>query len=257
MNDSEPKPGVPHPHGPPDLPAQARCTGCGYLLRHLPSTTCPECGRSFDPDDPATFNADPSRRRRRRLARYFLITFVMAATLYLLRPRQTFTSTLTWTCQRCGASTRVTRTEWVGPSWAKFHYPGYSWRSESAAPDAPDGGAAASEAGGDAASPSRAEAASPDSPGARTGLSEATSAAGAPRPHPAGAGVSLCPPHALGLHVDIKTLPKGGMFLPLPAAATCDVFLNGQLLTPDTAGPILHQVMTGGGGISLKVSPRS
>ncbi len=33
-----------------------RCLGCRYLLVGLTANRCPECGRSFNPDDPATFD---------------------------------------------------------------------------------------------------------------------------------------------------------------------------------------------------------
>src|SRR5438045_4421546 len=32
------------------------CLTCGYALRGLPTPRCPECGREFDPMDPATMN---------------------------------------------------------------------------------------------------------------------------------------------------------------------------------------------------------
>src|SRR5438046_10691950 len=32
----------------------ARCLGCGYSLRGLVCARCPECGRSFDANDPWT-----------------------------------------------------------------------------------------------------------------------------------------------------------------------------------------------------------
>ncbi len=32
-----------------------RCLGCGYQLKHLPENRCPECGRTFDPDDDKTY----------------------------------------------------------------------------------------------------------------------------------------------------------------------------------------------------------
>src|SRR5687767_2422434 len=35
------------------------CLDCGYLLRGLPSTRCPECGRTFDPDDALSYSAYP------------------------------------------------------------------------------------------------------------------------------------------------------------------------------------------------------
>lgn len=33
-----------------------RCRGCGYSLQGLPTARCPECGRDFDPNDPATMD---------------------------------------------------------------------------------------------------------------------------------------------------------------------------------------------------------
>ncbi|UCG34501.1 MAG: hypothetical protein JSU68_07630 [Phycisphaerales bacterium] len=47
-----------------EMPDTARCLGCGYLLRGLTGTFCPECGRRFDPADPTTYGP----RRRWRLA---------------------------------------------------------------------------------------------------------------------------------------------------------------------------------------------
>src|SRR5262245_28900547 len=34
----------------------AVCLGCGYPLRGLERNRCPECGRSFNPEDPLTMN---------------------------------------------------------------------------------------------------------------------------------------------------------------------------------------------------------
>lgn len=48
-----------------DVPNSAQCRGCGYSLRGLPEPRCPECGKTFSPDDPETYN-DPSRPKRRR-----------------------------------------------------------------------------------------------------------------------------------------------------------------------------------------------
>lgn len=36
-----------------------QCLGCQYDLDGLSCRTCPECGRAFDPDDPATFGPVP------------------------------------------------------------------------------------------------------------------------------------------------------------------------------------------------------
>jgi hypothetical protein len=45
------------------FPTTARCLGCRYALRGLPKPVCPECGRSFDPHDPASY-ADGGRPPR-------------------------------------------------------------------------------------------------------------------------------------------------------------------------------------------------
>ncbi|HVP11387.1 MAG TPA: hypothetical protein VMV94_09410 [Phycisphaerae bacterium] len=42
---------------PTDSPA--RCLGCRYPLRELTVNRCPECGREFDPGDPATMYLAP------------------------------------------------------------------------------------------------------------------------------------------------------------------------------------------------------
>lgn len=39
-------------------PQAMRCIDCGYDLRNLRSTTCPECGREFDPNDWYTFKTE-------------------------------------------------------------------------------------------------------------------------------------------------------------------------------------------------------
>ncbi len=36
-----------------------RCLGCGYVLEGLPEPRCPECGRPFDLNNPATYNTRP------------------------------------------------------------------------------------------------------------------------------------------------------------------------------------------------------
>lgn len=40
------------------------CLGCSYVLDGLPQPRCPECGRPFDPDDPATFRHPGQVRNR-------------------------------------------------------------------------------------------------------------------------------------------------------------------------------------------------
>lgn len=46
-----------------------QCLACGYVIDAIPSAQCPECGRAFDPSDPATFDIGGKRRTRRRVLR--------------------------------------------------------------------------------------------------------------------------------------------------------------------------------------------
>jgi hypothetical protein len=48
------------------------CAGCGYVLKDLPESRCPECARAFDPADPHTFREVPPHRLTPRQARAFL-----------------------------------------------------------------------------------------------------------------------------------------------------------------------------------------
>ena len=48
---------------------EMHCLDCGYRLDHIPSTRCPECGRTFDPADPATTS---STRAWRQIERWSL-----------------------------------------------------------------------------------------------------------------------------------------------------------------------------------------
>lgn len=43
------------------MPLTARCAQCGYLLQGLAETRCPECGKAFEPWNPATYVTDDLR----------------------------------------------------------------------------------------------------------------------------------------------------------------------------------------------------
>lgn len=43
------------------------CVDCGYRLDYLTEPRCPECGRTFSPDDPSTFLADLNSLGRKAL----------------------------------------------------------------------------------------------------------------------------------------------------------------------------------------------
>ncbi|HYE18170.1 MAG TPA: hypothetical protein VEA69_06985 [Tepidisphaeraceae bacterium] len=62
---------------PPDL----YCLGCYYNLRGLPADArrCPECGRNFHPDLPATYSLTPTPERLKNAVRQ--ITRILSETL--------------------------------------------------------------------------------------------------------------------------------------------------------------------------------
>ncbi|UCE60974.1 MAG: hypothetical protein JSU63_04325 [Phycisphaerales bacterium] len=59
------------------LPDDAACLKCGYLLRGLPEPRCPECSRSFDPNDPKTY-VTPLRRHTYGQACRVLLAWIAA-----------------------------------------------------------------------------------------------------------------------------------------------------------------------------------
>lgn len=67
-----------------------RCKTCGYLLENLTGGRCPECGRGFDPEIPATYltaaQISAHRRwRRRTVAGFAAYAAVLAIAAYVLR----------------------------------------------------------------------------------------------------------------------------------------------------------------------------
>jgi hypothetical protein len=48
---------------PADFQQHATCLGCGYALRGLSETRCPECGREFDPFDAKTMRVPGVSRK--------------------------------------------------------------------------------------------------------------------------------------------------------------------------------------------------
>ena len=59
------------------------CRRCQYLLRELTQSVCPECGQSFDPDDPKTFSWSPVNPRRQRI-RSIWIAAVMGVAVVVI-----------------------------------------------------------------------------------------------------------------------------------------------------------------------------
>lgn len=71
-----------------EVPNTAVCIRCGYRLFGLPGTTCPECGRAFDPSHPATYR-DTARkdllwryRRPQQVWSLWLISILTAVVLF-------------------------------------------------------------------------------------------------------------------------------------------------------------------------------
>ncbi len=69
-----------------DIPNDASCLDCGYALRGLPRTVCPECGRAFVCDDPSTYQLPKQHLSwlTRELARPpSLLTIILLVTIAL------------------------------------------------------------------------------------------------------------------------------------------------------------------------------
>jgi hypothetical protein len=60
----------------------ARCLACGYVLCGLPEARCPECGRPFDPDNPATYGPAGPKRRHPATATAMYVLPLLLATIY-------------------------------------------------------------------------------------------------------------------------------------------------------------------------------
>lgn len=108
---------------------EPQCLTCGYILLGLSVPICPECGRSFDPGDPTTFDVSPKRRRRKRRIGWTVALFLLALLGYGVAPRGILRGNLTLTCSVCGDSIQVRRWQAKPPDWITLRYPGIHWTS--------------------------------------------------------------------------------------------------------------------------------
>ncbi|UCF34575.1 MAG: hypothetical protein JSV78_04585 [Phycisphaerales bacterium] len=111
------------------MPKEARCLGCGYMLRDLPEPVCPECGRSFDPADPTTYDPNPPGSRRRRWIKRGVVAAVIVLLLLGFFPRRLLSGSITFTDIESGDQVVVRRWEPVPSNWISFRYPGVHWTS--------------------------------------------------------------------------------------------------------------------------------
>ncbi len=125
-----------------DLPQNAKCSGCGYLLRGLPEQVCPECGGEFDPADGSTYDTTtPGHRRRKWVVRASVLAALVAVGAVLF-PRRVLVGEIAFTCQDCEHEVSVTRWELVPPAYVPLRYPGLAWTDDNAKADS-DGTASA------------------------------------------------------------------------------------------------------------------
>lgn len=110
-----------------DIPGDAQCLGCGYMLRDLNDPVCPECARGFDPEDATTYNIDPQRRRRRMIKRLVISGVALIGLAVLLWPRGINRAQITFVDIATSNTIVVKRWEPVSPSWIPFRYPGLRW----------------------------------------------------------------------------------------------------------------------------------
>lgn len=107
----------------------ARCWTCGYQLRGLEGTVCPECGRTFDPADPSTFDRRaPGWRRRRTIRRGIVLGVVLLSTGAMYRQGKILKGEATLVCVNCGVKQTVSRWEPQAPKWFGVRLPGVHWR---------------------------------------------------------------------------------------------------------------------------------
>ena len=118
------------------IPSTARCLGCGYFLRGLPTPVCPECGRAFDPADASTYDLRPPDWRRRRKIKRIALAVAIGLALALFAPRNLLQGQLTFRCRTCGEAQTTHRWELLPPRWIPFRYPGFD--RTTIGPPAPD-----------------------------------------------------------------------------------------------------------------------
>lgn len=111
-----------------ELPADACCRKCGYLLRGLRTPICPECGQAFDPADAKSYELNTLAARRRKWILRFAIAVTVAAVVIAVAPQGVLHSRMLVGCTRCGTAFMAHRWELRTPPWlaSLVRYPGYS-----------------------------------------------------------------------------------------------------------------------------------
>ena len=71
-------------------PTSRHCRRCSYCLDHLTADACPECGRSFDPEDPKTYLRSPTRRHPWRRLAVIAVCAGLIGTYWWALPRISF-----------------------------------------------------------------------------------------------------------------------------------------------------------------------
>ena len=99
------------------------CRRCGYILDHLPSQRCPECGSSFNLTDPRTYHLDDALKKRRRIRRVagMSVLFLLGASILVLKGVATeyrATERQSQVCLRCGCTRTRTVTSVAGIPYA-------------------------------------------------------------------------------------------------------------------------------------------
>lgn len=113
---------------------EAHCRGCGYPLRGLPGSACPECGRTFDRSNPRTFDHSARVSDRRRWANRAVTLILVALPSLAVCPQGVRRGFLAFKCQTCGTLTETRRWELAPPPWIPFRYPGSSTTRTAAGP---------------------------------------------------------------------------------------------------------------------------
>jgi ribosomal protein L37E len=111
------------------MESEIRCRSCGYQLRGLTQSVCPECGRAFDLADPQTFESRPPEWRRRRKIRRAVALLALILIVAVCFPTKLIKGKITLQCQTCGVEQITYRWEPRLPDWVGLRLVGFHWRT--------------------------------------------------------------------------------------------------------------------------------
>lgn len=108
--------------------ADAICKKCGYSLKGQSEFRCPECGRTFNPSKPCTYDT-PVKRRVRIVVKVLVIVSAIASFFIFVCPTRLLALKADWRCSLCSERHEVKRWEPAQREWLRGfipRWPGYT-----------------------------------------------------------------------------------------------------------------------------------